>query len=490
MGISFNQIPSALRTPFVAVEFDSSQAQQGAALLAYRAIIIGQKTSAGTATADTLYKVTSVAQVITLAGRGSMLHRMAIAWFASNKFTELWIGVLADNGAGVAATGTITVTGTATATGTIPLYLGGELISVPVTSGDVQNTIAAAINTAINANLDIPVTSTVSTNVVTVAFRHKGTVGNSYNMRAVYADGEAIPAGVTLAFVQLASGTTDPTLTNLIAAMGDMWFQILAHPYTGSTPLAAIEAELLSRAGPMRMIDGLAVTSAQGNLSTLTTLGVARNSQYSEIAAQPGSTPLTPPMEHAAEVAVLLAYYGQIDPARPFQTLAMTHTLAPPDTARFTQTERNTMLFDGIATTRVGPGNVVQLDRMITTYQLNSAGAPDTAYLDATTVLTLLYLRYSFRVQFQTRYPRHKLADDGTRFGPGQAIMTPKLGKAEAFSWFRSMEEAGLLEDFDQFKRDLVVARNDTDRNRLDFLLPPNLINQLIVTAARMAFRL
>ena len=57
-----------------------------------------------------------------------MLHRMAIAWFASNKSTELWLGVLADNGAGVAATGTIVVTGPATATGTIPLYLGGVLV--------------------------------------------------------------------------------------------------------------------------------------------------------------------------------------------------------------------------------------------------------------------------------------------------------------------------------------------------------------------------
>jgi phage tail sheath gpL-like len=61
---------------------------------------------------------------------------MAKAIFAANKFTETWIGVFDDNGAGVAATGTITVTGPATAAGTISLYLGGTLISVPVASGD------------------------------------------------------------------------------------------------------------------------------------------------------------------------------------------------------------------------------------------------------------------------------------------------------------------------------------------------------------------
>ena len=90
----------------------------------------------------------------------------------------------------------------------------------------------------------------------------------------------------------------------------------------------------------------------------------------------------------------------------------------------------------------------------------------------------------------RTKYPRHKLADDGTRFGSGQAVITPKDGKAEAVLWFREMEELGLVENFSQFKRDLVVERNATDRNRLDVLLPPDLINQLIVVGAQIQFLL
>src|SRR5688572_4850048 len=125
MPISFNTIPSNLRVPFVAVEFDASRASQGPALLAYKALLICQKLAAGSATADTLVKVSSVDQVIALAGRGSIAHRMALGWFAANRMTELWLGILADNGGGVAATGTIVVTGPATAAGTIVLYLGG-----------------------------------------------------------------------------------------------------------------------------------------------------------------------------------------------------------------------------------------------------------------------------------------------------------------------------------------------------------------------------
>ncbi len=493
MTISFNSIPSNLRVPFVTAEFDSSQASQGPALLAYRGLLIGQKLTAGTGVADSLYKVANVDQVITLAGRGSMLHRQALGWFASNKMTETWIGVLADNAGGVAATGTIVVSGPATAAGTIALYLGGERITIGVALGDVSTAIATAIGAAINANLDIPVTASVAASTVTLVFRHKGLVGNAYDVRHSFRDGDALPAGVGLTIVQLGgviAGTLNPVLTGLIAAMGDLWFQIWTHPYTDATSLAAIEAELALRFGPMRLQAGVAITSSAGSFSALTTLGNGRNSPHSAIVSQPGVAPLTPPMEFAAEVAGLIARYGADDPARPFQTLALSRALAPPETDQFDISERNLLLFDGISPTRRVVGGGVQLERMITTYQLSPSGADDTAYLDVTTMLTLLYLRYSFRVRMQLKYPRHKLANDGTRFGPGQAVMTPKLGKAEAVGWFRQMEELGLVENFDQFKADLVVERNATDPNRLDFLLPPDLINQLIVTAARIAFRL
>ena len=488
MTISFNSIPSNLRVPFVAAEFDASQANQGPSLLSYKALIVGQKIAAGSGVANTVYRVTSADDVIPLAGRGSMLHRQAIAWFKSNTITEVWIAILSDDGAGVAAVGTITVTGPATAAGTISLYMGGELVTVAVASGDVQDTIATAIGAAINANADLPVTASVATNVVTVTARHKGLSGNEYNMRVNYVFGEALPAGVSLAFVQLTGGTTSPVLSTLIANLGDTWYNVIAHPYTDATSLTAIENEMSSRFGPMRMIDGVAVTSKAGSFATLSALGSGRNSQHSAIFAQPGEVPLTWSPEHGAETAALIARYGAIDPARPFQTLPYRHSLPPADIDLFTLTERNLLLYDGIATSRVSV-TTCQIDRAITTFQTNSTGAPDTSYLDVTTVLTLMYLRYSFRVRMQSKYPRHKLANDGTRFGAGQAIMTPKLGKAEAVGWFRQMEELGLVENFDQFKADLVVERNAADPNRLDFLLPPDLINQLIVTAAQIAFR-
>jgi phage tail sheath gpL-like len=490
MTIPFASTPSNLRVPFVAAEFDSSRAQQGPAQMPYRALIIGQKIAAGSGTANTIAKVSSADQVSALAGRGSMLHRMAKAWFQNNRFTEVYIGILADNGAGVAATGTITITGPATAAGTIGLYIAGELIQCAVANGDIQNTIATNLAAAINANADLPVTAAAGTNVVTLTHRHKGAVSNDVDVRVNYQDGEKTPAGLTLAIVAMASGATNPVLTTLIASLGDTWFHVIAHPYTDATSLTALETELASRFGPMRMIDGLAFTSAVGTQGQLGSLGDGRNSPHSCICAQPGKNPLTPPCEYGAGLAAVVAYYAAQDPARPFQTLPVTGAKPPAEGDLFTLQERNLELYDGISTSKVASGGVVQIERLVTTSQTNAAGSPDTSYLDATTMLTLMYLRYSWRVRIASKYPRHKLAADGTRFGAGQPVVTPKLMKAEAVSWFREMEELGLVEGFDQFKRDLVVERNAQDPNRIDVLLPPDIINQLVVTATNVQFRL
>lgn len=487
---TFSQIPSNLRVPGQYTEVDSSQAQQGPALLAYRALIVGQKTSAGSAADNSLHRVTNISDVIALAGRGSMLHRQAIAWFANNKFTEVWIGVLADNGAGVAASGTLTVTGPATAAGTIVLELGGERITVAVASGAVQNDIATAIDAAIDLVTDLPATSAAATNVVTVTHRHKGTVGNDFDIRVNPEFGDALPAGVSIAVVAMASGATNPVLTSLIAALGDSWFQVIVHPYTDATSLTAIENEMTRRFGPMVAVPGVAITSALGSTSTLGTLGDSRNSPHSVIVSQPGTSPRTPPVEFAAEVGALVAQYGAQDPARPFQTLQLARAKQPAESALYDNTERNLLLFDGIATSKTVAGGKVAIERLVTTYQRNAANSPDTAYLDVNSPLTLIYLRYSWEVRIAAKYPRHKLANDGTRFGPGQPVITPKVGKAEALGWFGQMEELGLVEGIDQFKRDLVCVRSALDPNRLEWTLPPDFVNQAMVFASQLSFRL
>lgn len=500
-SISFNQIPETVRTPFVYVEFDPSKAMQGPSQQPYRNLIIGQRLPAGEVAALIPTRVTNAAQAAKYFGEGSMLHRMCAALLAGNNWTETHAIALDDDDAGQAATGSMTLGGAVTASGTLSVYIAGSRIRVPVIAGAAVADIAADLAAAINAKTTLPVTAAVdgvTQEQVNITARHKGEVGNSIDVRLNYFDGEELPKGLTVAFspdsgtsgsptppeevaaavagaaayygnidparpfqtlpldvvmpprddqpgMRLAGGTANPEVDGIWAAIGEEQYNILAAPYTDAYNLESIKTELADRWGPIRMNEGLAFLGAYGAHTELGTLGDAHNSPHLSIMGTGGP---------------------------------------------FTRQERNLLLYDGVSTTITDANGQVLIERLITTYKESAFGAEDIAYLDVNTVLTLGYLRADFRDYLLRKYPRHKLADDGTRYAPGQAIVTPKLIKSECYVWFRMMEFRGLVEGFDQFKQDLIVSRHDSDPCRLDIYLPPDLINQLRVTAVQLGFRL
>jgi phage tail sheath gpL-like len=198
----------------------------------------------------------------------------------------------------------------------------------------------------------------------------------------------------------------------------------------------------------------------------------------------------TPPWLIATIYGAVATKYLDMDPARPLQTLVLKGMLAPAEGLRFTRTERNLLLYDGISTFTVGPDGTCAIERAITTYQVNTAGLPDPSYLDVETLATLAVLRRTLRARIAQKYPRHKLANDGTNFGSGQAIVTPSIIRAEVIALARQWEQRGWVENLDQFKADLIVERNADDPNRVDAVIPPDIINQLRVLAAQIQFRL
>lgn len=490
MAISFNQIPAGMRVPFAYVEFDASGARRGSSVQPYKILVMGQKTSSGSVDELVPTRVTSKEQAAAYFGAGSLLHGMFTALFANNKTTEAIAIAIDDATSSAAAVGALLFGGTL-ANGTLNLYIAGRLVRVPVLGSDTLAGLATRVAAVINANPALPVTAAVDgeeDKQVNLTAKNKGTLGNQIDVRLNYQDGEETPAGLTVAITAMADGATDPDVSEIIAVMGEDMYNLIALPWVDGTSLGAIEAELADRWGPIRMADGVAVAARNASHATLGTLGNSRNSEHLVVLGTKGMP--TPPWEYAAAVAGVAALSAQVDPARPFQTLPVFGVLPPASADRFTIEERNLLLHDGISTHTVDAGGTVRVERLITTYKTNPLGAADEAYLDLTTLLTISYLRYDFRNYFMGKYPRHKLASDGTRFAPGQAVITPKIGKAEAIAKFREWEGRGLVENIDQFKEELIVERNSQDPNRLDFFLPPDLVNQLVVTAVKIGFRL
>jgi len=485
MAIGFDAVPRNLRVPFVYAEFDNSNAVSGAALMAYRTLACGQKLAGGTATPLVPVRVTSAAQAKTLFGTGSMLAQICATYLDGDPMTELWAMPVADNAAGQAATCTVTLTGAATEGGTLVLYVGGRAVSCGVTAGQQASAVATALAAAVSAVADSPCTAAAAGAVVTLTARHKGLAANGLDVRLNYY-GESTPAGLAVVITAMAGGTANPDVAPIIAALGDEHYNVIVWPWTDAASLVAVEAELLDRWGPLRMIEGVAIAAATGSHGALGTLGDSRNSQHLCIAHAHGVP--NPVWEVAAAYAAVAAYYGNIDPARPFQTLPLAGILAPAEVDRFTLQENNLLLYDGISTLYVDAGGTVRVQRLITTYKTSPNGAEDPSYLDLNTILTLGYIRYDFRNYILRKYPRHKLADDGNNFGVGQPIITPKVGKAEAVARARVWEEIGLVENVDTFAANVICERNPSDRNRLDWLLPPDLVNQFVVGGVKIQF--
>ena len=495
MAISFDQVPAASRIPLVYVEIDGSRAAPDAPD-AYRVLLVGGSLSTGSAArldptdgdpAGEVVPIYDVADAQRRFGRGSMLAAMAAAYRRQHPLGQIW-GVGIDDSGGAAGTRTVTVTGTATAAGTIALYVGGHRVAVTVTSTQTAAQVATAIKDAIDDQPDLPVTAASAAGVVTLTMRHAGPAAVVDVRDSLHPD-EAVPAGVALAHAAGTAGATDPTLTHLWTLLGDERYDLIVSPYTETAQMQSLETELRGRWDVSQQLGGVGITAyrgAGGTAAQATTYGSARNSPY--VVVMDAGKSLSPDYEWAAAVAGQVARSAEIDPARPFQTLPLLGVTGPPRSGQRTYTERNGMLHDGIATHVVDAAGTVRIERLITTYQTAAGGIPDTAYLDLCTPLTLDYIRRDFRGYIGRKYPRHKLADDGVRISPGQAVITPRLGRAEAIARYRVWEARGLVEGAEAFRTQLVCERNASDRNRLDWLMTPDLVNQFRVGGAKIQF--
>jgi phage tail sheath gpL-like len=492
MTVPFQNVPAKVLVPLFYAEVDNSQA--GYFSQTVRTLLIGQKLAAGTGVANVPQLVSRPDQAKTLFGVGSMLARMHAKYREGDSFGEVWCIALDDPGAGAAATGSLAIVGTATAAGTLSAYIGGDRVQIAVAAADAAATLATALAAAINANPDLYVTASAAAGTVTVTAKNKGALGNDLllqmNAKGA-AGGESTPAGLTVTVGAMSGGTATPSLTNAIAAMGDEEYDFIIQPYADTTNLDLFRVAMNDTTGRWawnRQIYGHVYSALRGTFSALQAAGVLRNDQHMTVAGFPTLMP-NPVWEYAAAYGARNAVFIAADPARPTQTGELTGITPAPASNRFIQTERQTLLSSGIATSYVS-GGVVRIERAITTYQKNLWGQADPSYLDSETMHQLAAIIRRLRSVITTKYPRHKLADDGTRFGAGAAIVTPSVIRGELAAQYAAMEDEGLVENAKAFADNLIVERNADDPNRLDVLFPPDLVNQLRVFAVLAQFRL
>lgn len=496
MAISFNHIPSGIRVPLFWAEVDASMANTSSNNL--KTLLIGQMLASGVAEANKPVLVTGDSQGKELFGRGSILARMNSAYRKNDTYGEVWAIPISDPESSTKASCSVTVSGKATAAGSVYLYVGAERITVNVAIDDTASAIAKALEAAINAKLDLPVTASAadsdSNGIVTLEAKNGGVLGNDIRVALNingYASGEVFPEGITVTATEMTGGAGTPEFEAVIKAMGDEECDFVALPYCDTTTLNTFQEVMNDKTGrwsPTQQLYGHVYSAMRGSVSDLQAFGSLRNDQHMTIVGVE-ETAASLVYEYLGAFVAQCAAAITIDPARPLQTLEMIGVTGAPEGERFTLSEKQTLLTSGIATTYFG-GGYVRIERAITTYQRNDLEDEDTSYLDSETLHTLAYILRDLKSIITTKYPRHKLAADGTRYGPGQAIVTPSVIRGELIAQYSKLEEKGIVENADLFAEHLIVERDVDDPSRLNVLLPPDLVNGLRIFAVLAQFRL
>lgn len=496
--IVFNNIPNTIRTPGVYNEVDNSRALKGLFPNPHKALLIGQKTSSGSKPSEVLYEITSDGLADGFFGPGSQLAIMCNTFKQNNPNTELYAVALSDVAGGVKASGIIKFSVALSATGfslvgggTYNLLIDGIKVPVILTSGWS----AADINSAAIAKIteidQLPVTgSTNATSALCIIAKNAGSQGNYIDIRANYYTGEVDPSGFgdSAPITAMANGATDPDLDDVWAVVADIQWHYIGQPYDGAVNLTSIEGELEDRFGPLEDLQGQGFMCARRSLSDASTLGNSRNSPYNCIMAAYGSP--SGPARWTAALTAVAAFNLNQDPARPLHYLKLKGILPPVEADRFNRAERDILLYDGIATYIIDSSGNVCIERCITTYQTNAAGVLDPSYLDVQTLATLSEIRYQYKSRMLTRFiiPRFKLVSDTFPVQPNTNVVQPKTVKDEIISLFTQLRDKGLIENLDDFKTNLVVERDETDQNRVNVLLPPDLVNQFMVLGSIIQF--
>jgi phage tail sheath gpL-like len=321
-----------------------------------------------------------------------------------------------------------------------------------------------------------------------------GATGNDIGLAinsAGLANGERTPAGLSVAITAMASGAGSPDLDEVLAAVGDEPFEFICMPWTDSASLDACASwmnDISGRWAWSSQLYGHVYSAMRAPLGTLVAAGKVRNDQHMTITGMEPGIP-EPVWEFAAAFTSRQAVFISADVARPTQTGQLVGISAAPAGQRFILSERQAMLSSGIATATAADGTV-RIERAITTYQRNAYGQPDDSYLDSETMHTTAHVVRYQRNWVTTKYGRHKLANDGTRFGEGQAIVTPSTIRAELIAAYKQLERDGIVENSDLFAQYLVVERDANNPNRVNVLFPPDYVNQLRIFALLNQFRL
>lgn len=484
-AIPFNFIPSDVRVPGIYVEINAGTAPF---TQTNRLLLIGQKLTAGTATAGTVERY-DPATYLKRYGNGSMLADMCYWARKQAPLLEIWCLPLADPSSSAAqAAATVTLSTSkfpADRAGSVDLHICGERLRTYFSATDDAPTIAAAIVAGItkgymrgNFRINFPVTAAVgdtgSEHIITLTSRHKGITQNDLDVSVNLSDDDDKIGWEAVTIVNFASGTGTLDLATALAGLGDEPFDTIVAPYVDTQALADVHDWLEARWNYDKQIYGHYFTWKSGTYGTLGSFGADLNSPFYTVFG--GKNLATPPSSALAAVGADIGVnLGGGNRNRPLVGVVQQGILARYRGDAFTIAERDSLLRDGISPILVNTDRTIKLERVITTYQTSPEGVEDITWLDVQSRYLVVFAVHWIVTVLRQRYSRVTNDEDGDA--------TVEAMRADILHAYRALKQRGIVDNEQGFRSRLRVWKDPDDPNRVNIYAPLDLQNMLLITA-------
>lgn len=459
--------PSSSKTPGLVRETKYGQGRVSIGQIPVKCVVTGNKTSAGTATADSdILPVYSQDQADTYAGAGSEGALQLRAALDIPGITLYYAPVAAPSSSPTAATLTATVAGTWSTTGTATLWLGGKAYSTGVAATDSVTTVAANLSSAVNGDANAFCTASPSVGVITFTVKSTGARGNGWICRK---DLSVAPAGMTITLAggtaltggmtPFSGGAGADDVTNVLALLATDVYDIQGWAQADSTNAALIRAQVQSEASPLKMHLEHAIFATTRGTSTSASFAQTTLNEYRCSVVHLTNCEWAPASIAAQMAAVRSAMIGD-NPNFNFDDLG---TAANPSGLSLTippQSQKadiplrsvtETLLSSGVTPLTTTPDGRVKIVRAIQSHSLNGSN-PDYRTLDWGDVDVPDRVSKEIGAQFDVFKAANPYVGDDP--GPGsqppvKGVGTPSRWQASITKVLKDSESQNWLQDVD-----------------------------------------
>ncbi len=437
----------------------------GGFALAQRIAVIAQGNTAATFSL-TKAQMFSAGEAASTYGFGSQIHTIVSQLLPSSGdgvgSIPVTIYPLADGT--TAATIVVTPAGTTTAVGTFQVFVNNiPTVSFELASGAVVADATAAIEGAITAAIDTPMTAVDGTTIVTATAKWKGETGEALSIRI---EGPSI--GMTFGIAGGVPGAGNPSIDSaLLDQFGDIWETLVIQ--SNGDEAASLNA--MSAFGEGRWDQELRkplvsfYCSVETVVATAITIPDARTTDRVNVQlSAPGS--LDQPWAIAASMLVRIAKTANgASPASDYVRLEAKGVTPGSDSVQWTSAQRDTAVKGGASTSKVRGGVITLFD---TVTMFHPVGDPTPAYRHVRTIIKLQQTTNDLSIEFDSPkwlaaplVPNEQVTTDAAAKRPEQAI-------AEVRRLMDSWGLRALIASPATAKDTVVAVINGSNPDRLD----------------------